>query len=242
MTHRYAIYYAAPPESPLERFGTTWLGRHHRTGAVLAQPAVPGIDPERLRALTASPRRYGLHGTLKAPFRLHRGRTAAELHAAAEAFAAALTVVTLPPLVIADLEGFLAFVPAEPAAALDDLAADAVRAFEPFRAPHTAEERARRPVDRLSDRQREQFERFGYPHIFADFAFHMTLTQRLADADKAVLLPHLRSTGRPLEAEPFSLDAIAVYEEPAPGADFLMTARYSFKNRHRCHTIVELPH
>ena len=228
MSHRYAIYYAALPDSPLERFGTTWLGRHHRTGATLEQPAVPGIEPERLRELTASPRRYGFHGTLKAPFRLAAEWTAEDLHAAASAFAATRTAFTLPPLVIADLKGFLAFVPAEPTAALDDLAAAAVREFEPFRAPLTAEERARRPLDRLSEQQREQLETFGYPYVFADFGFHMTLTERLAQAEKAVLLPHLRTIGQSLEAEPFAVDAIAVYEEPAPDGEFVMTARYGF--------------
>ena len=231
MSHRYAIYYAAPQGSPLERFGTTWLGRHHRSGGRLEQPAVPGIEPERLHDLTASPRRYGFHGTLKAPFRLAAGRTAEDLHAAASAFAASRAAFTLPPLVIADLKGFLAFVPAEPAPPLDQLAADAVRAFEPLRAPLTEAERARRPLARLSERQRQQLETFGYPYVFADFAFHMTLTERLAEPDKAILLPHLRAIGRPLETEPFTVDAIAVYEEPEPGTDFVMTARYPFTAR-----------
>ena len=225
MAHRYAIYYAAPPDSPLERFGTSWLGRHHRTGATLEPPAVPGIAPERLRELTASPRRYGFHGTLKAPFRLAAERTAEELHAAASAFAAARPAFTLPPLVIADLKGFLAFVPAEPAAALDDLAAACVRDFEPFRAALTPDEIARRPLHRLSERQRRQLETFGYPYVFGDFGFHMTLTERLADADKAILLPHLQNLAAPLAREPFRVDAIAIYEEPAPSAGFAMTGR-----------------
>ncbi len=229
MSHRYAIYYAAPPDSPLERFGTTWLGRHHRTGETLEQPAVPGIEPERLRELTTSPRRYGFHGTLKAPFRLGAERTAADLHAAASAFAATRTAFTLPPLVIADLKGFLAFVPAEPAAALDDLAAACVRDFEPFRAVLTSDEIARRPLHRLSQRQRRQLETFGYPYVFRDFAFHMTLTERLADTDKAILLPHLRTLGRRLETEPFTVDAIAIYEEPTPGAAFRLTGHYPFQ-------------
>ena len=229
MTHRFAIYLAAQPEGPLERFGTTWLGRHHRTGEPLEQPMVRGISPERLRELTASPRRYGFHGTLKAPFRLAAGRTADELHAAASAFAAARHAFTLPPLVIADLEGFLAFVPAEPRAALDDLAAACVREFEPFRAALTPDEIARRPLKRLSERQRRQLESFGYPYVFEDFGFHMTLTERLADADKAILLPHLQTLGRPLETEPFTVDAIAVYAEPEPRAPFCMTGYYQMQ-------------
>jgi putative phosphonate metabolism protein len=228
MSHRFAIYYAAPPGSPLERFGTTWLGRDHGSGAPLPQPAVPGMTAERLQALTASPRRYGFHGTLKAPFRLATGCTGAELHAAARAFAASRSAFTLRPLVIADLEGFLAFVPAAPAAPLDDLAAACVTDFEPWRAPLSEAELARRLASRLSERQKDQLARFGYPHVFADFSFHMTLTERLAEPDKVILLPHLQTIGRPLEAEPFTVDAIAVYEEPEPGAPFVMTARYEF--------------
>jgi putative phosphonate metabolism protein len=229
--HRYAIYYAAPPGSPLDRFGVTWLGRDHRTGERQKQPAVPGIDPERLGHLTASPRRYGFHGTLKAPFRLALGRRPGDLHAAARAFAQGHEAFTLPPLVIDDLKGFLAFVPAAPAPRLDALAAAAVEAFEPFRAPVSEAELARRLESPLSPRQREQLARYGYPYVLADFAFHMTLTERLGEAEKAVLLPHLQGRWRAFAAEPFVVDAIAVYEEPAPGADLVMTARYGFRDR-----------
>ncbi len=231
MPHRYAIYYAAPADSPLEHFGVTWLGRDHRTGARVAQPAVPGIAPERLRALTASPRRYGFHGTLKAPFRLAEGCAGAELHAAVAAFAATQNTFYLEPLVIGDLEGFLAFVPKAPSATLDRLAEACVHRFEPFRAPLEPAERRRRPLDRLSSRQLDQLDRFGYPYVFDDFAFHMTLTERLAESEKAILLPHLQALARPLAVEPFVVDGVAVYEEPTPGADFVMTARYGFMIR-----------
>jgi putative phosphonate metabolism protein len=226
--HRYAIYYAAPPDSPLELFGTRWLGRHHRTGEVFPQPDVPGMLADRLQQLTASPRRYGFHGTLKAPFRLADGATGAGLHEATATFAATRSAFSLPPLVIADLKGFLAFVPSSPAAPLDALAADCVTAFEPFRAALSEAELARRLKSPLSVRQRGQLARFGYPYVFADFSFHMTLTERLAPADKAILLPHLRAIGRELLVEPFVVDAIAVFEEQAPGSDFVMTGRYAF--------------
>jgi putative phosphonate metabolism protein len=226
--HRYAIYYAAPAESPLELFGTRWLGRNHRTGEVFPQPDVPGLSAHRLQLLTASPRRYGFHGTLKAPFRLADDTTGAALHEAAATFAAARSAFSLPPLVIADLKGFLAFVPSMEAGPLDALAAACVTAFEPFRAALSEAELARRLESPLSERQRGQLARFGYPYVFDDFSFHMTLTERLAPADKAILLPHLRAIGRELLVEPFVVDAIAVFEEQAPGADFVMTGRYPF--------------
>jgi len=229
MTHRYAIYYAAPQGSPLERFGMGWLGRDHRSGAILPQPVLPGITPERLRDLTAAPRRYGFHGTLKAPFRLIEGDAHRDLHEAVEAFAAAREPFILSPLVLADLDGFLAMVPSVPAPALADLAADCVRHLEPFRAPMTPDEIARRPLARLSERQRWQLENFGYPYIFDDFAFHMTLTERLAPPDTAILRPQLDRLAAPLASEPFIVDGVAVFEEPTPGAAFLLTAHYPFR-------------
>ncbi|TVQ39233.1 MAG: hypothetical protein EA356_01915, partial [Geminicoccaceae bacterium] len=73
MAHRQAIYFAPAPTTDLHRFASAWLGRDAYTGEVLSQPLVEGIRAERLHALTASPRRYGFHATLKAPFRLADG-------------------------------------------------------------------------------------------------------------------------------------------------------------------------
>ena len=229
MTHRYAIYYAAPQDSPLEHFGVGWLGRDHRSGDTVAQPVVPGITPERLRDLTAAPRRYGFHGTLKAPFRLIEGYTHRDLHEAVDAFAGAQEPFILSPLVLADLDGFLAMVPPVPAPALADLAAACVRQFEPFRAPLTPDEVARRPQGKLSERQRWQLQSFGYPYIFDDFAFHMTLTERLAPADTAILRPQLERLTEPLRGEPFVVDGVAVFEESTPGAAFRLTGLYPFR-------------
>ncbi len=74
MTARYAVYFAPDPASPLTRFGASWLGYDVASGAPVAQPAVAGIAAERLRAITAEPRRYGFHATLKPPFALAEGK------------------------------------------------------------------------------------------------------------------------------------------------------------------------
>lgn len=226
--HRYAVFYAPAPASALDRFGTTWLGRDHASGAVLAQPAVPGMPAARLQALTAAPRRYGFHGTLKAPFRLAEGRRPEELHAAAMAFAAERTTFVLQPLRLADLEGFLALVPSAPSPALGALAADCVTRFEPFRAPSSNAEIARRRPERLNPRQRRQLDAFGYPWIFEDFTFHLTLTECLGAPDKAVIWPRLEALATAVTSAPFVVDAIAIYEQTAAGSDFVMTGRYRF--------------
>lgn len=231
MTFRYALYYAAPPDSPLDRFGTSWLGRDHATGKALPQPHVPGIDPERLARVTASPRRYGFHATLKAPFCLAAGRRPADLHDAVAAFATSRHPLELPSLAVGDLKGFIALVPSESAPQLDRLAADCVREFDSWRAPLSDAERARRLKSPLTARQLQQLESVGYPYVFDDFSFHMTLTERLARSDQAVLLPFLRDRAAAVTAGLFVIDAIAVFEQPTPGAAFFMAARYGFRSR-----------
>ena len=76
---RYGIYVV--PKAALYRAGADWLGWDSETGRAAPQPALDGL-PESPAALTASPRRYGFHGTIKPPFRLAAGTDPAALAAA----------------------------------------------------------------------------------------------------------------------------------------------------------------
>src|SRR6516225_482678 len=78
---------------------------------------------------------------------------------------------------------FIAVVAASPSMALDRLAADGVVAFDRFRRPLTAHERGQRLGAGLSQRQIENLDRWGYPYVFEDFRFHLTLTGPI-DADR----------------------------------------------------------
>ncbi|MCL2581729.1 MAG: DUF1045 domain-containing protein [Streptosporangiales bacterium] len=179
---RYAIYAAPgtgtadPAAIALRERAERWLGR-----AVSGAPVAPGVpdgwDRARVDAITADARRYGFHATLKAPFRLARGRTAAELDAAVARFAAGRAAARIPRLSLACLgAGFYALVPGDDAPGLRALAAETVTAFDAFRAPPTAAETARRHPERLSERQRELLAAWGYPYVLNEFRFHLTLT------------------------------------------------------------------
>lgn len=62
LTHtRFAVYYV-PTETPLARFGAAWLGWDVVSGRIASQPNIPGISD-----ITATPRKYGFHATLKPP-------------------------------------------------------------------------------------------------------------------------------------------------------------------------------
>ena len=96
MFNRYAVY-AAPQPGPLADFAARWLGWDPVAGEAVAHPEVSGL-PRPVEALTASPRKYGFHCTLKPPFRLADGSSRAALEADLADLAATLPAVVLDGL------------------------------------------------------------------------------------------------------------------------------------------------
>jgi putative phosphonate metabolism protein len=226
MSMRSAVYFAPAPGSALEAFGCGWLGRA-LDNTPLAQPAVPGIDPMRLVEITRSPRHYGFHGTLKAPFALADGRSADALDVAVESFARNCAPFEIT-LKIGSLGGFIAFVPAAASAALDGLAADCVEAFDVFRSPLDDAEIARRRAAGLTPRQERLLLRYGYPYVLDEFRFHMTLTERLHAPEHDRVLAILTERAAPICAKLLEIDAIATFEQPSREAPFTLRRRFPF--------------
>ena len=226
MTPRYAIFFAPQSGSPLAEFGNRWLGRDPVGAEDLAQPHPPGIDPGRMVEITQSPWRYGFHATLKPPFALKEGTTAADLDAAARAFAARRPFEV--PLKLDSLAGFLALVPAAPVPELDALAADCVREFDRFRAPPDEAELARRRAAGLTERQETLLRQWGYPYVMEEFRFHMTLTERLDEPERSALRAALDPLVAPLVRSPLVVDAVALFEQADREAPMLLAGRYPF--------------
>lgn len=191
--HRYALYYLCP-EGPLADFGAAWLGWDVAEGRAVAHPDVADL-PKPVAEITATPRKYGFHGTVKPPFRLAPDRSAEGLAAEARALCARLAPVELEGLALTPLGHFLALTPRGDASALSALAAACVEGLDDFRAPAPEAELARRRARGLTPRQEENLLRWGYPYVMQDFRFHMTLSGRLApealDATAEAIAPHV---------------------------------------------------
>jgi putative phosphonate metabolism protein len=228
MAARYAVYYAPSPDSALWSFGSRVLGYDAATGEACV-PLVPaGFEPGHWARVTAEPRRYGFHGTLKAPFALAKERSEAELRAAMSRFAEAQQGFSLA-LSVCRLGSFIALTPMESAPEIGALADGCVEAFEAFRAPLGPEARARRLAAELTDRQRDHLDRWGYPYVFQDFRFHMTLTGPLADeeAERARAgLADFHAAG--VSAGQARIDAIALFADPGEGRSFRILERFPF--------------
>lgn len=238
MTARYAIYLAPPPDTPLWRFGSMVLGYDAETGLDLPGFAVLPRNAEQWALLTARPRTYGFHATLKAPFRLTEGRgtTRHDLVEALGAFAARQQAFSLGPLAVTSLgpgehgdnpKGFVALTPMHTSAELAALERQTVSVFDSFRAPPTDQEIAARHPERLTERQRDNLASWGYPFVRDDYRFHMTLTGEVADAaDLADALADRMA--HDIGSVHMSVDTLVLFEQATPGARFRVTGRFPF--------------
>jgi hypothetical protein len=128
--------------------------------------------------------------------------------------------------VIGSISGFIALIPAEPPPELIQLAADCVSEFDSFRTPLTEEDRARRNPYRLTPRQREHLDRWGYPYVMEDFRFHMTLTGRLAAARREPVLAMMRNHFSAIDLKILAIDRIALFRQDNADSRFRLVRQY----------------
>jgi 2'-5' RNA ligase len=226
---RYAVYLAPEATSALWRFGSRVIGRDAASGELIVGYAPAGFDAASWRAATEEPRRYGFHATLKAPLRLRESCAPEEFERAVKELASSHKAFSLAALDVSVLRfsglGFVALTPPEKTAELVALEADAVSRLDSFRAPLTQAERARRKPEGLTPRQRENFDRFGYPYVLEEFRLHLTLSNALADPD-----PVCKSLAGDFAKEvvdrEFIVDAIALFIQDVANGDFRIARRY----------------
>jgi hypothetical protein len=217
---RVGLYWAPRLEDPLHRLGSHWLGRDAETGARLPQPALPGLD---IAEITADARGYGLHATLKPPFRLATDWQA--MRAAAMDLAARTRPFALPPLVLAEHHGFLALVESVKSRELQSFCDACVTALDPHRAPPTEAEIARRNPARMTERQRGNLQRWGYHYVFEDWWFHVTLTRRLTPEERVVVEPALAAHLGESPGFTRRVTELCLFTQAEPGAPFLVAER-----------------
>ena len=154
--HRYAVYFAPNPGSLGWLAGSHWLGRCAALLQPLQQLAIDGMAADTLHRLTAAPRRYGWHATLKAPFALAPGTDWLMLHQTVQEVARGLQPFVLPPMQVKRIDDFLALVPPalHPAnAQIQETAATCVTALQHLAAPLSDADVARRRAAGLTARQ-----------------------------------------------------------------------------------------
>jgi len=218
---RAAIYWAPELDDPLHVAGSAWLGRDAETAATLPQPPLDGVGE-----MTADPRGYELHATLKPPFRL-AGRYQ-DFIADATEWAAAKMPFDLPPLSVQDLKGFLALRESLACPPLHALADSAVAALDHHRAPPTEAELERRRKAMLSPAHEALLARWGYPYVMEHWQFHVTLTRRLSPIEAGRIRPAAEAHFAGIADRPRKIGAVCIFTQAAPDQPFLIAERLSF--------------
>jgi putative phosphonate metabolism protein len=217
---RIAVYYAPRPDDPLFAAGATWLGRDPESDAPAPQPDIPDIVE-----VTAEPRLYGFHATLKPPMRLAEGRQWFDVLEAARALAGCTAAFDLPRLSVQDLHGFLALRETIPCPPLQALADACVECLDPFRAAPSAAELARRRHANLSAEQDAMLTRWGYPYVFTTWFFHMTLTRRLTADEKARFQPAAEAYFVRALSVPRRVADLCLFTQATPDEPFVIAER-----------------
>jgi len=228
---RFAVYYAPPADAAWWQIGCAWLGRDPASNTPLPTPSIPGLS-KPLTELSATARVYGWHATLSAPFRCRDGIDAADLMAALSTWAAKQAPFMLP-VEVAALGRFVAVQPASdtPLAqratqAIQALAEAVVRLCAPLRAAPSASELAKRRAAGLTERQDALLQAWGYPYVFDQYRFHMTLSDTLDAQDADAIVNWWRA--RLPALGPLPIDGVALYVQREPGAPFQLWRRIPF--------------
>ncbi len=234
MAARYAIYYAPPPDTPIWAFGSAVLGYDAASGADVPGFSLPGWDADAWREMTARPRLYGFHATLKAPFSLvdagEENLQAALAQICSEHRRFRLGAMAVTALVESGaVEGFVALTPSAPPPDLGQLERTIVTRLDFFRRPLTDDERAKRRPERLSQRQRDQLDLYGYPFVLEDFRFHMTFTgaTREAPAIADALADEMAAR---LGTVDLTIDQLCLLRQAGPGRPFRIVGRHALRN------------
>jgi putative phosphonate metabolism protein len=221
---RYAIYFVPPADSAFYRFGASLLGYDTFEGKPLAFPE--GIEAQigGWKNITTDPRKYGFHATLKAPMSLAAGRNETELMAAVQKFVRTPREIPTIATAVHPIGSFIAVIPETPSPALQKLVDDCVTTFDSFRAPLTPEDRARRDVAALTEKQIEYLDRWGYPYVFGEFRFHMTLTGSLAAERRDPILAILQARFAALGIRSLKIGEVALLRQNDIKSNFTVIA------------------
>ena len=211
---RYSIYYV--PDGPLGKFGASRLGWD-----IQAREFVPLLHIENnkidLSKITEEPRKYGFHGTLKAPFRLNSQKTEKELIADFEEFCRNQPSVCSEKLVLTIIGNFIALAPAKQSERISQLAQNCVTFFDHYRAPLNKKELARKQKKTLTSYQQEMLSRWGYPYVFKDFKFHLTLTGKISKTVADELMSFLARKINPVLEDRFRIRELVLARQEENG-------------------------
>lgn len=221
---RYAVYYVPGQNSALYRAASEIIGRCIYTGNALPQPVLPNLNFE---ALTATPCRYGLHATLKAPFKINCAEET--LLDAFQVFCKAQVSAQVTGLRLDLLgEGFFALT-GQTTPELNMLEERCVKHFRPYAMPLTKKEVLRRKAK--SVKELIYLKDWGYHKIFDEFRFHITLTDVVPTVHREIIGKMLTAKLKPYLGITLPVDSLTLCRQITAKGPFRVIDQADFDSK-----------
>ncbi len=225
MFKRFAIYAVPAAEDPLFLLASRWLGWDSAHAQHFEPPM--GLDKPSWDKLTARPRKYGFHGTLRPPMVTAHGVGREDIICVMQdvalhhhAFEAALELT--------NMDGFFALTLATHQNEMHALAQELVLATDGLRATPSEQELERRRAVGLTKRQDELLRAHGYPYVLDEFRYHMTLSGVVDPMQQAEVADIVRNH-LPKNRLSLKMDRLTLLGEDGAGMfHVITTARLSF--------------
>jgi hypothetical protein len=219
--YRCAVYFVPDIQSAWWDAGSRWLGRCASTAKPMPQPQLIGISPQEQWEKTSEPRRYGWHATLKAPFKLKPGENLRSIMSGLQSLADTLPAFDMPPWHVSLEGGFMALRPSGDLSLIQKTAQACVKELHRYAAPLSQADLERRRMAPLTPEQDRLLLAWGYPYVFEEFKFHLSLTNNLSDASDQKRDAWVNSAQMHFaNLGACRFDRMALFIEPTRGADF----------------------
>ena len=226
---RYAIFFAPADHSPLGVYGATVLRRKAHNDKEWINPEIP-VNFENTpvwRACIERPAHYGFHATIVAPFELSEDHSLEDLLDDLRDFCATQHALSLTNIAPRLTHRYDALVFEQQPDEVKAFAATCTARFEKYRAPLTDADIKRRQKKALTKSQISNLQRHGYPYVFDDFNFHMTLSGTMPDDDNG-FLRWLGVLFWEMVPETPKLDRLCVFKQPDRASAFTRIAEFPF--------------
>ena len=226
---RYAIYYA-PIENPeLDLFGKCWLGWDPYKGEETTKSDLSKLPSfKKFSSLVLTPKQYGFHGTIKAPFKLKNEYTYNDLENKVREISKQIHSFYFDQLIIKKLGNFIGLIPTNNLK-VNAVSNKFVEELDYLRDELSENEIKKRKPHKLTSNQKQMLFKWGYPYVFDEFKFHLTLTSKLNVVEIDDVLRSLQNILKQVNLNKISFNNICIFGQKSD-EKFYFVQRFNFNN------------
>ncbi len=226
---RYAIYYAPSENSELDLFGKCLLGWDPYKGVETTKSDLSKLPSfKKFSSLVLTPKQYGFHGTIKAPFKLKNEYTYNDLENKVREISKQIHSFYFDQLIIKKLGNFIGLIPTNNLK-VNAVSNKFVEELDYLRDELSESEIKKRKPHKLTSNQKQMLFKWGYPYVFDEFKFHLTLTSKLNVVEIDDVLRSLQNILKQVNLNKISFNNICIFGQKSD-EKFYFVQRFNFNN------------